>query len=392
MAKNIPLPSTIQRRKQTIARRTTTEHQQRKAAADHIRALRERYQNRLFPNRGMSFSRIFLDRDLLGSGRLGKGRLGQAVRKVTGRVPLEMEIDYLKEMGVLGIVAHVGVRIGAAQWINSSKRKEVVQTLRTMAAARAKRFRSLVFATSRYLYANHLRQKSPFFDPHAASAVYDVFGELAKNSNEYKKNYSVTGPLAVTGKKYLRYLIRTQMVSNFRFLKENYSDEKIAALKWGLIGEQIDQLTEQADLERLKFVTSIFGESGEVSLIDRYQKNPHARNMVLRSLIGLQHKARRLERNERAAFYRKVCAYYAIDPREVYEYAKGLANDPAIQRLTGQYLSPEQEQLVETARQAKKVYEFPDTQSPRRKPRAVQPRIQLTPGAQFEIEHGKRQK
>ncbi|MDD5148441.1 MAG: hypothetical protein PHH08_03165 [Candidatus ainarchaeum sp.] len=314
--------------------------------------------------------------------------------RVTGKSDVGEAVEYLKELGLAGVLVHGGIKAAARLGHIESKRREVLKTVRLLTNAKAKRFRSLVFAVGRYLYHNRMAEGTALYDKRAEHSVYSLFGELAQKSSEYKRLFDLENSPAANGQNYFRFVIRNEMILNFNFLKENYSPEKMQALRYCLVGDKVDELTEHQDLERLKFVSSIFGEAGEVATIDRFLHNPRQHERAIRALISMQYKARFLDIKERDSFFRRACKYYGISQEEVYGVAKAIYHDPNIQGKRGRLLSAEDRQLLETARQAQAVYDFqPRTASPaRERPKQKGPRIVLTPGALFEIEHGRRVK
>ena len=78
----------------------------------------------------------------------------------------------------------------------------------------------------------------------------------------------------------------------------------------------------------------------------------------MQALISLQYKARALGTSERESFFRKVCNYYKLDPKQVFEYAAGIYYDPEIQAKRGKFPSIGDRRLLEVARQAQVVYDF----------------------------------
>ncbi len=331
-------------------------------------------------------SRLFLDR----------GRYGRLLQKLTGQTDAGRAVSNLRETSLVGSIVEYTLRVVAGKPHIKQKRREIVETLKVLSRTRTKKFRTLIFGTVRFLYDNHVNRDTAIHDPLVERAVYDVFADLAKANSNYRRKHEVTADPLTVGKQYFRELIRGSMVMNFDFVKHNYSPEKMAALKYGLVGERVDELTEQHDIERLKFVSSIFGAHGEIPEIDRFMGKSRERNRVLQAMIGIQFKAQRHieDVGERTKFFNRVCRYYNIGPREVFEYARNLYYGAAVQGRRGQFLNDRELVLQDTIRKAQQVYGFTPAQKKAVKKREQErkPKLILSPGARFQMEVGKRAK
>lgn len=266
--------------------------------------------------------------DLYATGKYGTGsslfthRTGKEA--VIARAAAEKDTQQLPQAGIWGIVAYALGKYGLGSFMARRKRKEVLQGIKAYTDAKPGDFRRLVFATARYIYSNHVLKGTIIHDKKSEAAIYELFGELAQKSTDYssknprRENQSITE----YGKEYFRSLVRENLLSDFKFIQRHFADpERREALKYCLIGEIVDPLTEEADIKRLTFITDIFRK--DVPELNRFHDaRTGTRDRALQALLRLRFKANNfLGTKEAVNFYYQVCEYYRIQAREVDIYA-----------------------------------------------------------------------
>ncbi len=346
---------------------------------------------------------------LLGKGRgsdifLKKPNKIRLLQKATSKGGTGEGTGYLKEMGVYGIIGHSFLRFFAARPYVKAKRKAVAGALEMIATVKSKNFRRFVHATARFLYDNYRNRGTAIFDPEAEGTIYEVFGRLARKNNDFKKIYNVEGETTGVGRQFFRYLIRENILGNFRFVKGIHDkpdfEMKMDAIRYCTVGDEVDP-REKTDARRIDFIYDIFQPGNEVSVLDTYRGQTEkgrpyrmVLNNAMQALIGVQYKAKArhgLDMRETYSYFRKVCSYYGIAPEDVHAYARDLYYGPGRRRLED-YSNPERARLFQIREMVKDVYGFPTPLemklygAPRRQqptttmPPDRQPPISLPPG------------
>ncbi|GEM_PF-6623719 len=328
---------------------------------------------------------------------LKRSKVARAIAQVTGRGNKPGDL-YLPNIGFGGAVAHAVLSFVAGKPHIWRKRSDVLKAIRLWPKAQPHRFNALVLATARFLYDNHLRRQSPIFDKKAEPAIFEEFGRLAQQSTGYKQEPN-RSDLMESGKQFFRHIIRNDLLGNFEFvLNASKNPEKMAALKYGLVGEVIDPLTEQSDLERLQFATSVFSE--DIPAIERHHAKKPEKKFAFQAMIRIQAKAiRRLaNHNERIRFYEQVCRHYGINQKEVDEYAYDFYFKSRQRMRAKKEFTNAERHAMELNRQIEEVYgeklKAAEDVLKRAEKKAGKkkkaPLIILSPGAQFEIEKARR--
>ncbi len=266
---------------------------------------------------------------LKGTGHYGEGsalflkrtRFGEQLRKGENAVALGFLNNFGPVAGALNFFgSYIGGKVHTAR-----KRKQVMAMLRAHAEAQPSEVAERVFAVSRFLLQNHEHRGTPIHDSKIETEIYRFFGKITEKDAGFTKAepHNLKMPLDDYGKIYFRGLVRANILSNFRFLAEHYTDSnRRYALEFAMLGEHVKG-PEKADERRIEFVASIFGK--EVKEINRAYSIPSQRQQVFDALIGIQAKAKQLleSQEERNSFYRQVCDYYSVKPETVDEFAFG---------------------------------------------------------------------
>jgi hypothetical protein len=303
---------------------------------------------------------------------LNRGRYGNFLKRLTGQSEAGVAAEHFTRIGgITGAVASyiLGVIVGKPHV--RTKRREVIETLEASQDLSSQDFKRLILATGKFLYDNSRNAKTVLYDPVAENLIYNIFGVLAKKSDSFRKEYGPAGRGSNIGKNYFRYLIQVQILRNFGFIKKHYSKDTLEALRYSLIGSEIDELGESQNYARLQFLSNIFEPKAEVATIDRLVNNAQARGKVMEALINIHYEAAKAIKNpaEARRFLQSVCTYYKIPSKNVFDYAKeifyrerpssgkaGLLSDDALRRL-------------QTIRRAGELYGFePKPKRAREKP------------------------
>ncbi|HIH09135.1 MAG TPA: hypothetical protein HA254_00530 [Candidatus Diapherotrites archaeon] len=252
---------------------------------------------------------------------LERSRTGRALAKLTGNKGRGAE--YLPDIGPYGILLHAIGIYGIARVHSLRKRRDVVRGISALMKAQPAEFKHLAFSTARFLWQNSTLRATAVYDPHAEDAIYKVIGEMAQNSRDYKNKYPKGGRQTIEnyGKQYFRHLVRHSLLSDFKFLQSNFSDpERKEALRFALVGHDIDPLREESDKKRLSFLEEIFDK--DVPELNRFHSAKGKTHRALDALIRLRWRAKMsLPTSEAIDFFYKACDYYNIPPREVDRYA-----------------------------------------------------------------------
>ena len=252
---------------------------------------------------------------------LKRSKTGMALARLTER--RSKGAEYLPNLGPWGVLAHL-LGISTVAWFHvRNKRRTVLKAAEVYVKAQPDKFRRLVFYFARFLHQNHELMHSAIYDPKVETAIYEFFGSLAEKFGNYASKFprSEKQPLSDYGKTYFRHLVRTTLLSDFKFLQERHTDQmKMGAIRYALVGGVVDPLTEGRDLNRLKFIQDIFAK--DVPELNRLDKGRGMRERALQALIRIRSRAMDgLGTREAVDFYYDVCEYYGIKPREADRHA-----------------------------------------------------------------------
>lgn len=296
-------------------------------------------------------SKIFLD----------WGWFGKAIGAATGRTQTGEALGYLKEMGNAGALVHAALRFGPGRLEARRKRKEVTGILSRLAQKNPHALANpnVLLATARYLHGNNSLRRSALHDKLAERSVFAVFGEAAKKDHSFGRTMGSLSPEAA-GKKFFRNLVRNKLLLfNIDFLKKNYSEETMDSIRFALIGRKANS-HEIGDLRRIKFITDIFREGGEISALDNAANHGPAgiRDRVF-ALTSLQFKAAKLDPEEKKIFFFFVCDHYGINPGQIHAEAKNLFHNPGLKaemRKPDSLYTVSMERYLKFRREARAVY------------------------------------
>lgn len=291
----------------------------------------------------------------------------------------------LKQMGAWGVAASAALGLAAKPYLKR-RRTLILDTMDKMVAAGGQKwFRRLVLRVARAIYDNKARQGTTLHDSHLEKAVYEKFGEYAKRSESFVKQHDLSGYSAdVAGKIYFRQLVRENIALNFNLLMRVKSKpERMEAIKYALVGEAVDELTEQADLDRLELVTDIFKEN--VPVINQFLGNISGqRHRALEALLSIEAKAKKQLQNpsERNAFINRVLDYYGVERRELDGYALGAYANAKARLSAARKMSPQLRREADLAELIETIYpaeilENAARFSQTRRERAEQPKSQM---------------
>ncbi|VVC00261.1 Uncharacterised protein [uncultured archaeon] len=251
---------------------------------------------------------------------LKRSRTGKALAAITERS--DPGAAYLPNMGAWGVLAHALGITAIAKGHAARKRKVVLAAIGAHIRAQPENFKYLVFSVARFLQQNHEYRHTAIYDPNAEKAIHELFGRQAEKSKEYSKKFPRAERQALEdyGKQYLRSIIRNSLFSNFEFLQRQHGNpEKMAALRYALVGGFVDPLTETRDRDRILFVQDIFAK--DIPELNR-GAGKGMRPRAFQALIRVRSRAMDyLGTREAVNFYYQVCSYYNIKPREVDRYA-----------------------------------------------------------------------
>jgi len=341
-----------------------------------------------------------------------RSRIEQRLARLSG----DADAGQLPQMGTGGILLRVVGRWGLGKYLASRKRKNVITGIQTFIEAKPSDFKRLIFSTARFLLQNHELKKTMLYDNKAESEIYTLFGRIA----EQNKNYSAIFPhqekqsIESYGKRYFRHLIRNSVILDFKFLQHQHADPtRLNALKYALVGEEVNPLTERADLKRLAFITEVFGK--DVPELDRFHQRkkstgPVHQDRALQAIIRIRWKARNMLGTQEAVdFFREVCNYYNIKIKAVDDYATELyweARHLPRPELKPTHNATQREAIVHerrlaSVREKELIERIEDVwgrktlekYKPKENTAKEQPsKVILSPGADFELEVARRRK